>query len=87
MNKGIAAVTLSIVTRRRFLQAPLKRANGRVAWVASAAYFLGWVALEHWHAGWGILAIGGGEDALCLGGLKVDQVHVIRHHVSVEGRS
>jgi ribose/xylose/arabinose/galactoside ABC-type transport system permease subunit len=44
------------------------------AWVAIAAYIVGWVVLEHRPAGRRVLAVGGGEDASRLMGLEVDRL-------------
>jgi ribose/xylose/arabinose/galactoside ABC-type transport system permease subunit len=44
------------------------------AWVAIAAYIVGWIVLEHRPAGRRVLAVGGGEDASRLMGLEVDRL-------------
>jgi ribose/xylose/arabinose/galactoside ABC-type transport system permease subunit len=44
------------------------------AWVALAAYVIGWIVLEHSAVGRRILAVGGGEDSARLMGLQVDRL-------------
>lgn len=44
------------------------------AWVALIAYLVGWLVLEHSATGRRILAVGGGEDAAGLMGLRVDRL-------------
>lgn len=44
------------------------------AWVALAAYVIGWVVLEYTASGRRVLAVGGGEDSARLMGLRVDRL-------------
>ena len=44
------------------------------AWIAIAAYVVGWVVLNYTSTGRGILAVGGNEDATRLMGLPADRV-------------
>lgn len=44
------------------------------AWVALIAYVVGWLVLEHSATGRRILAVGGGEDAAGLMGLRVNRL-------------
>ncbi len=44
------------------------------AWIAIAAYVVGWVVLNYTSTGRGILAVGGNEDATRLMGLPADRI-------------
>jgi ribose/xylose/arabinose/galactoside ABC-type transport system permease subunit len=46
------------------------------AWVALIAYVVGWLVLEHSATGRRVLAVGGGEDAAALMGLRVNRLKV-----------
>jgi galactofuranose transport system permease protein len=47
------------------------------AWVALAAYVIGWVVLEYTASGRRVLAVGGGEDSARLMGLRVDRLKAV----------
>jgi galactofuranose transport system permease protein len=52
------------------------------AWIAGAAFVLGWLLLNHTAFGRHVLAVGGGEDAARLMGLPVERTKVLVYLMS-----